>query len=96
MPVQGKEKELDQLMAKHLEILRKEELVTGRDSIIMRAANGAVVEVLEWKSKAAIDSAHTNPVVQKMWADYSKVCEYIPIGDLNESKNLFSEFTPFY
>lgn len=33
----------------------------------MEAGDGTVVEVFEWKSQAAIDSAHTNPEVQRLW-----------------------------
>ena len=94
-PFAGREDDLDLLMKEHAAILRNEGLVTDRESILMRADNGTVVEVFEWKSKVALAGAHTNPVVQKMWADYSKVCEYVPIGSLPEATELFSSFTPF-
>lgn len=94
-PFPGKEEELDQLMKEHVNILRKEGLATDRESILMKSEDGTVIEVFEWVSKDAIDMAHTNTNVLKMWDDYSKVCEYIPISDIKESSELFSEFSVF-
>jgi hypothetical protein len=93
-PLPGKEKELKKLMKTHVEILRNEGLATERESIVMTSKDGTVIEVFGWKSKEAIESAHSNPKVQKMWQAYAKVCAYIPVGELEEINNLFSEFTP--
>jgi len=41
-----------------------------------------------------MERAHSNATVQKMWKEYAKVCEYIPISEIEESQHLFSEFTP--
>ncbi|WP_222931363.1 hypothetical protein [Xanthovirga aplysinae] len=60
----------------------------------MQAEDRTIIEVFGWKSKEALEAAHSNAAVQKMWGEFSQVCEYIPIGSLNESANLFSEFTP--
>ena len=46
------------------------------------------------REKEAIEQAHTNAAVQQMWIEYAEVCDYIPVGDVPEAKNLFSEFTP--
>ncbi|HZR05827.1 MAG TPA: hypothetical protein VFA61_08375 [Candidatus Udaeobacter sp.] len=43
--------------------MRKEGLVTGRAPTIMRARDGTINEVSEWKSREAIDAAHKNPNV---------------------------------
>ena len=93
-PFPGKEKQLYELMKTHVDILRKEGLASDRQSILMKTADGIVVEVFGWKSREAIQNAHTNPAVQKMWGEYAQVCEYVPIGNLSEAQNLFSEFTP--
>ena len=50
-PKPGKEAALDQLMKTHVEILRIEGLATDRKSIVMKAKDGTVVEVFEWKSQ---------------------------------------------
>ncbi|WP_238719103.1 hypothetical protein [Pelagihabitans pacificus] len=60
----------------------------------MESQEGDIIEVFGWKSKTAMEQAHSNPKVQEMWIEYSKVCEYVPIGAIKESENLFSEFTP--
>ena len=61
----------------------------------MQAKDGTMIEVFEWKSKEAIDRAHVNPRVQKMWDEFSRVCDYVPIAQVEEAAGLFSEFTPF-
>ncbi len=93
-PFPGKEDDLKNLMNSHWDILHAEGLVTDRKSIICEAKGGTIIEVFGWKSKEAIELAHSNKAVQKMWEEYSKVCEYIPINDVKESENLFSEFSP--
>ncbi|GGX69935.1 hypothetical protein [Saccharospirillum salsuginis] len=93
-PKPGKSAELQALAKTHLSILKAEQLVTDRDSILMRAEDGTVVEVFEWRSREDIDRAHNNPVIQQMWRDYAEVCDYIPIAQVPEASGLFSEFAP--
>ena len=93
-PKPGKNEALKALMKTHLPRLKQEGLVTDRESIIMEAADGTIIEVFEWISKEAIQNAHTNPEVLKMWAEYAEVCDYVPVGHVAEIGNLFSEFGP--
>ncbi len=93
-PFPGKEMELKKLVANHWSILDKEKLVSPRQPIIMESLTQSVVEVFGWKSKEAMASAHDNPVVKKLWEEFSLVCDYIPISQVSEASNLFSEFTP--
>jgi quinol monooxygenase YgiN len=93
-PKPGKRDALRRLILDHVAILRSQGLVTDRIPITMEAQDGTIVEVFEWKSKAAIESAHTNPVVLEMWSEYSEVCDYIPVSDVPEGAQLFSEFAP--
>jgi quinol monooxygenase YgiN len=94
-PKPGKIEELRHLMREHCSILRQQNLITDRLSTLMEAKDGTIIEVFEWKSKAAKEQAHNNPAVLKMWGQYAEVCEYIPIGKVEEAANLFSDFTPF-
>ena len=94
-PKAGRAEDLHQLMREHLSTLKSQNLVTDRAPIMMKAEDGTIIEVFEWKSKAAIEEAHSNPVVLKMWGKYSEVCEYIPVGQVEEISKLFSQFTPF-
>src|SRR2546427_4343775 len=93
-PRPGKEALLLELTKEHVPILRGQGLATERPAYAMRAADGTIVEVFEWKSKAAIEAAHTNPVVLKMWERYAVACEYIPLTQLKEASHLFAGFDP--
>lgn len=94
-PLPGKEQALHQLIQTHVSILYGEGLVTERKPIIVQSGDGTLIEIFEWKSIEAIDLAHTNPRVQKMWEEFASVCEYVPVSEVAEAKNLFSEFEPF-
>jgi len=94
-PKPGKEEALNALTRRHYSLLKDAGLVSDRIPIIMKAKNGTIVEVFEWKSAAAIEQAHTHPVVLKLWEEYAAVCEYVPVGGLEEMGDLFSAFTPF-
>jgi hypothetical protein len=91
-PKPGKEADLKALMKTHLPRLKQEGLVRDKESYIMEAGDGTIVEVFEWLSVEAIQKAHTNPSVQQMWGEYAEVCEYIPIGTLAEAVNMFASF----
>jgi hypothetical protein len=56
----GCEEALLQLVRNHLPPLRSEGLVTERPSIVMRTAEGTIVEIFEWVSQDAIAGAHQN------------------------------------
>lgn len=93
-PKPGKNEELKALMKTHLPRLKQENLVTDRESIMMEAGDGTIIEVFEWVSDEAIKNAHTNPAVLQMWDEYAGVCDYVPIGNVAEAANLFSGFEP--
>jgi len=93
-PKPGKEDSLRELMKTHLQRLKTEGLVTDRESIIMQAKDGTILEVFEWLSAEAIASAHTNPSVLKMWGEYGEVCDYVPVNTLAEAADMFAGFKP--
>ena len=91
-PKKGKNKQLLQLVRVHVQILREQALATDRKPIVMVASNGSIIEVFEWISPKAIQVAHQNKVVQKLWEQFSEVCDYeIPLN-VKEFHKLFSEF----
>jgi hypothetical protein len=59
-PNPGKETELLKLVRNRVPTLRNQGLVTDRKPTIMRARDGTIIEVSEWKSQEAIDAAHKN------------------------------------
>src|ERR1700753_4191570 len=91
-PKPGKAEDLKALMQTHLPRLKQEGLVRDKESFIMETADGTIVEVFEWLSDEAIQTAHQNPEIQKMWGEYAAVCDYVPLGSLAEVGNLFAEF----
>ena len=93
-PKPGKDADLMDCMRDHQPTLRAEGLVTDRPAYVMRASDGALLEVFEWKSQAAIDAAHANPRVQALWARYAACCDYGTLADLPEAAMLFPGFAP--
>ena len=67
-------------------------LVTARESIVMRTADGTIVEVFEWVSQEAIAGAHGNPAVQDLWKRFEAVCSYETPANLAEFQNMFGHF----
>jgi quinol monooxygenase YgiN len=91
-PRPGKAERLLELTREHVPILRSEGLATDRESYVMMAMDGTIIEVFEWKSAEAIAAAHQNPVWAAMVGRYSEVCEFIALENLAECKNMFAEF----
>jgi hypothetical protein len=91
---QAQWKTLFELVRNHLPPLRAEGLVTDRTSIIMRCADGTIVEVLEWVSQEIIVAAHKNPVVLDLWKKFEAVCWYETPANLPEFQNMFAHFEP--
>jgi quinol monooxygenase YgiN len=88
------EAELLELVRARVPTLRKEELVTDRVPVIMRARDGTIIEVSEWKSNEAIEAAHKNPRVLAMWDKFFAVCDCVPLKTLPEAETMFAGFEP--
>jgi quinol monooxygenase YgiN len=93
-PKPGRESETLDLVRSRVPTLRKEGLVTDRAPTIMRARDGTIIEVSEWKSQEAIDAAHKSPTVLAMWNKFFEVCDCIPLNTLPESAEMFAGFEP--
>ncbi len=93
-PKEGKEAALHDLVLTHYKRLSDEKLVTQRQPIICQAKDKTILEIFEWQSEEAIHAAHSNPVVLAMWKEFGEVCTYLPVAEVNESKNMFSDFSP--
>jgi quinol monooxygenase YgiN len=93
-PKPGKDTELIDLVCSRAPTLRKEGLATDRAPVIMRARNGTIIEVSEWKSHEAIDAAHKNPNVLAMWNKFFAICDCVPLNTLAEAKEMFAGFEP--
>jgi quinol monooxygenase YgiN len=93
-PKPGKEKEILEPVRVRVPTLRTEGLVTDRVPTIMRAKDGTIIEVSEWKSREAIDAAHKNPNVLAMWDKFFAVCDCVPLKTLAEANEMFAGFEP--
>ena len=82
------------LVRDHLPPLRAQGLVTDRTSIVMRTADGTIVEVFEWVSQEAVAGAHHNPAVIELWKRFEAVCTYEIPSNLPEFQAMFSHFEP--
>jgi hypothetical protein len=91
-PRPGCEAALLELVRNHLPPLRAEGLVTERPSIVMRTADGTIVEVFEWASQEAIAGAHHNAAVIELWKRFEAVCTYETPANLLEFQNMFAHF----
>src|SRR6266478_6385042 len=88
-PKRGKEREVIDLVRSRVPTLRKENLVTDRVPTIMRARDGTIIEVSEWRSHEAIDAAHKNPNVLAMWNQFFAACDCVPLSTLKEATEMF-------
>jgi len=93
-PKPGKEQELLELVRSRVPTLRNEGLVTNREATMMRARDGTIIEVSEWKSHEAIDAAHKNPNVLAMWNKFFAICDCVPLKNLAEAEEMFAGFEP--
>ena len=93
-PKPGREADLLELVRSRVPTLRKEDLVSDRVPVIMRARDGTIIEVSEWKSQEAIEAAHRNPRVLAMWDKFFTVCDCVPLKDVPESETMFAGFEP--
>lgn len=92
-PKPGMAAALDACARDHLPILRAQGLATDRPPVVLRAGDGSLLEIFEWVSEAAIESAHTNPAVLALSERYAACSDYITLGDLAEAKTMFPSFT---
>ena len=88
------EEALLDLVHDHLPPLRREGLVTDRASIVMRAADGTIIEIFEWVSQEAIAGAHSNPVILALWKRFEAVCHYEIPCNVAEFQKMFAHFEP--
>jgi len=93
-PKPGCDQALRELVRNHLPPLRAEGLVTERAPVVMRTADGTIIEIFEWVSEDAIAGAHHNPAVLELWKRFEEVCSYETPCNLAEFKEMFAHFEP--
>lgn len=93
-PKPGREAELLEVVRSRVPLLRQENLVTHRAPVIVRAKDGTIIEVSEWKSAEAIEAAHSNPNVLALWNRFFTVCDCVPLNTVAETAEMFAAFAP--
>ena len=93
-PHENKENELKKLIAKHIPILKSNKLITDREPVLVQSKNGIYIEIFEWKSNDAVEEAHENPEVQKLWDEMEKVCDFTNLESIEEVREYFPQFKP--
>jgi len=93
-PKPGGESQLLEVVRSRVPILRQEGLITDRVPVLMRARDGTIIEVSEWKSREAIEAAHKNPNVLTLWNSFFAVCDCVPLNTLAEAEEMFAGFAP--
>jgi quinol monooxygenase YgiN len=75
----GKQQEFETLLKKHWQTLQAEGLTTKEPARVQRASdragNVAYIERFDWKSPAAVQSAHESPAVMKLWEPMGALCD---------------------
>jgi hypothetical protein len=93
-PKAGCETEARSMMAGHVALLRKHDLVTGRTVIQGAGKNGELVEIFEWVSEEKSRGAPAIPEVGAYWKAMAEVLDFVPLTSLPESQQPFAHFTP--
>jgi hypothetical protein len=91
-PKAGHEKELFELVKKHLPILRVLEFATDRSNYIAKSSDGTIIEVFEWTSVDAINAAHQHPAIADIWEKMTLIADFHPMTALPEGKKPFPGF----
>lgn len=91
-PKPGCEQQLLAAVKKHVQVLQDQKLATDRPAYVMRAGDGTLVEVFEWRSAEAVNQAHANPAVQALWGEFGAACDYTPLARLAECQQMFAGF----
>jgi quinol monooxygenase YgiN len=91
-PKPGQDAELLACVRAHLPILRQEDLVTEREALVLRAPDGALLEIVEWKSQDAVDAAHHNAAVRALWARFDACCTFGTLAALPGADGPFPHF----
>jgi hypothetical protein len=93
-PEAGKDAELRKLIAEHIPVLRKLELITDRPSVLMKSNNGTYIEIFEWRAADSAFKAEQHPEVARIWEAMAKIAELPTIASLEEMKFNFPQFEP--
>ncbi len=88
----GREADLARLVAEHVPALRSFGLATETPVQLLRASDGTLLEIFDWRDAAAVEQAHEDPRVLALWSRFEEVCEFVTLGGLPEASGPFPHF----
>ncbi len=91
-PHKGKEQELLSTLKSGYAPLLAGGYVTDRPPILMKAKNGNLLMIFEWKEKESREKAQVDPAIQEQWKRVSKLSEFEKPDSLIEFQDVFPEF----
>ena len=92
-PRSGRDAELLEVFEAEFACLRAGGHVTDRPVPICRTDRGEYLAILEWSSDHAVDDAHQDAEVVRVWARKAEVAEYMAPRDLAGSDVPFVSYT---
>jgi quinol monooxygenase YgiN len=95
-PKPGSEDAFLELLKQHIPTLRAEGLVTDGPTYAMRANDGTIIEVLEWRSAKAKQQAHKNDAVMQVWNQFFELADITSLDTLQEVSQPFAAFEALY
>ena len=93
-PKAGREDEARRLMAGHVPLLRRHDLITGRAAIAGTGKNGELIEIFEWVSEEKSRGAPAIPEVGAYWKAMAEAMDFVALASLPEAQRSFAHFTP--
>lgn len=93
-PKPGREKALEDLLARHVPTLRRLGLATDRPPLLLRSKDSSFVEVFGWVDGDAARKAHAHPEVAALWEAMGEVADFPGLADLPEARTRFAHFRP--
>ena len=91
-PKTGCRPEYMELIKGHYPLLRKNGMVTDRQSIIMKSVNGSVIELFEWISEKAKQDAHQSQDVIQFWDRLLELADVVTLDSLEEALIPYANF----
>jgi hypothetical protein len=92
-PKPGMEKQLQDVLKKHLEVLVAAQLLASPDHLVMKSdTDGSYLEIIEWKSETAARHAHEDPSVTRIWSELGDCAEMVALKDIADAGVTFPHF----
>jgi hypothetical protein len=89
------ESALADALARHVDILREQGYATELPVLYLRAEDGTVLEIFEWRSSATVEAAHDDKRVQAIWQTLEEAAEFVPLSKLPNAEDPFPHFERF-